>query len=83
MYWKSNKAKILRGGFMKLRELLDKFTNTSFLISVNGWCDELSFGEYEEEKKEEYWKEYKDKKVKGMKILTTNGRPELCIEIEE
>ena len=26
---------------------------------------------------------YKDKKVKSMAILTTNGEPELCIEIEE
>lgn len=35
------------------------------------------------ESKREYWKEYKDKKVKSMAILTTNGEPELCIEIEE
>lgn len=54
-----------------------------FLITVNGWCSELYFGEYEDEKKREYWKEYKDKKVKSMAILTTNGEPELCIEIKE
>lgn len=66
---------------MRLQELLNKFTNADFLITVNGWCDELSFYEYEDEKKEEYWKKYKDKKVKSMAILTTNGRPELCVTI--
>lgn len=67
---------------MRLQELLDKFTNNDFLITVDGWCDELPFGEYEDEKKEEYWKKYKDKEVVGMAILTTNGRPELCIRLE-
>lgn len=68
---------------MRLQEVLNKFTNKDFLITVNGWCDELSFYEYEDEKKMDYWKEYKDKKIKSMAILTTNGRPELCITIEE
>lgn len=68
---------------MRLQELLNKFTNADFLLTVNGWCDELSFYEYEDEKKEEYWEKYKDKKVKRLSILTTNGRPELCISIEE
>ena len=67
---------------MRLQELLNKFTNANFLITVNGWCNELSFYEYENEKKEEYWKKYKDKKVLSMAILTTNGSPELCITIE-
>lgn len=68
---------------MRLQALLDKFTNSDFLITVNGWCDELSFSEYENEKREEYWKKYKNKKVLSMAILITNGRPELCITIEE
>ena len=68
---------------MRLQEVLNKFTNSDFMITVDGWCDELSFWEYEEEKKQDYWKEYKDRKVKGMAILTTNGRPELCISLEE
>lgn len=68
---------------MRLQELLNKFTNESFLITVDGWCDELSFSEYENEKKEDYWQKYKDKRVKSLAILTTNGRPELCITIEE
>lgn len=68
---------------MKLQELLNKFTNEDFLITVNGWCEELSFYEYENEKKEEYWKKFKNKKVLSMAILTTNGRPELNITIEE
>ena len=68
---------------MKLQEVLNKFTNDDFLLTVNGWCDELPFSEYENEKKEEYWKKYRDKKVKSLAILTTNGMPELCIMIEE
>ncbi len=68
---------------MRLQELLNKFTNSDFLISDNGWCDELSFYEYENEKKEEYWKNYKDKKVKSIALILTNDSPELCIEIEE
>jgi len=68
---------------MRLQEVLNKFTNSDFIITVDGWCDELDFSEYEEEKKQDYWKKYKDRKVKGMAILTTNGRPELCIRLEE
>ena len=68
---------------MRLQELLDTFTNCEFLLTVNGWCDELSFYEYEYEKEEDYWEKYKDKKVKSMAILTTNEMPELCITIEE
>lgn len=68
---------------MRLQELLNKFTNADFLLTVDGWCDELSFYDYEEEKREEYWKEYKNKKIKGLAILITNERPELCIELEE
>ena len=68
---------------MKLKEVLNKFTNADFLLTVNGWCDELSFYAYENEKKREYWKKYKDKNVVSMAIITTNGRPELCIKIEE
>ena len=68
---------------MRLQEVLNKFTNADFLITVDGWCDELPFGEYEEEKKCEYWKKYKDRKIKGMSIITTNGRPELCIRLDD
>lgn len=68
---------------MILQELLNKFANDDFLITVNGWCDELPFHEYEEEKKEKYWGKFKNKKVKSMAILTTNEKPELCITIEE
>lgn len=68
---------------MRLHEVLDKFTNPDFLLTVNGWCDELSFYEYEDEKKEEYWSDFKDKEVLSMSILSTNEMPELCITIEE
>lgn len=68
---------------MRLQEVLNKFNDTGFLLTVNGWCDEMPFYEYEQEKKEEYWKKYKDKKVISRSILTTNGEPELYITVEE
>ncbi|WP_418752286.1 hypothetical protein [Frisingicoccus sp.] len=68
---------------MRLQEVLNKFTNIDFLLSVNGLCDEIPFDEYENEKEEAYWKKYKDRKVESMAILTTNERPELCIKIED
>ena len=68
---------------MKLKEVLNKFSNSSFLVTVDGLWDELPFHQYEDEQKEEYWKQYKDKKVKSMAILTTNGRPELCIRLDD
>lgn len=67
---------------MRLQELLNKFTNTNFLLTVDGWCEEMSFEEYEGEKKEEYWNKYKNKKIKSLAILTTNDMPELCITLE-
>ncbi len=67
---------------MRLQEVLNKFTNDDFLLTVNGLCDEMPFRRCEDEKKEEYWKKYKDKKVVHMAILETNGIPELCIDIE-
>jgi vacuolar-type H+-ATPase subunit I/STV1 len=66
---------------MRLQEVLNKFTNTSFLLSVEGWCDELPFDEYEQEKKQDYWKKYRDRKVLSMALITTNDQPELCIHI--
>ncbi len=32
---------------MRLQEVLNKFTNTVFLSSVNGLCGEMPFHEYE------------------------------------
>lgn len=67
---------------MRLEELLDKFVSKGFSITVYGWCNEMPFYEYENEKKKDYWEKYKDKKVINMAILTTNGEPELCINVE-
>lgn len=66
---------------MRLRDVLNKFTNSSFLLTINGVCDEW-YGGVEELKKEEYYKEYRDKTVKSMAILSTNDKPELIIRIE-
>lgn len=67
---------------MRLQEFLNKFTNSDFLLTVTGWCEELPFSEYEEEKQQDYWSKYKNRKIKSFAILTTNERPELCIELE-
>lgn len=67
---------------MKLRELLNKFTDDDFLITIDGLCDEMPFYEYEKEKQQDYWKEYQDRKVIGLAILETNGQPELCIDLD-
>ena len=68
---------------MRLQELLNKFTNAEFMITVDGMCEELSFYDYEEVKEHEYWKDYKNRKVKSMAIILTNECPELCIELEK
>lgn len=66
---------------MKLQTFLNKFTNDDFILTVDGWCDEMPFSEYDEEKKMDYWKKYKDREIKSFAILTTNDRPELCIRL--
>jgi len=66
---------------MKLQTFLNKFTNDDFMITVDGWCEEMWFSEYEEEKKMDYWKEFKDREIKSFAILTTNEKPELCIKL--
>ena len=67
---------------MKLKEVLNKFSNNAFLLTINGVCDEW-LGGVEELKKESYYRKYKDKKVLSMAILSTNYKPELIIRIEE
>lgn len=64
---------------MKLQEFLNKISNTDFLLTVHGLCDELDFYNYEDLKEEAFWKDYKDRKIKRFSILMTNERPELCI----
>lgn len=66
---------------MRLRDVLNKFINRDFLLTINGVCDEW-YGGVEELKEEEYYKKYRDKKVISMAILSTNMTPELIIEIE-
>lgn len=68
---------------MILVEVLDKFTNDDFLISVNGWCLEKGFWEYAVEKKDGFFYKFRNKEVLSMSILSTNDTPELCITIEE
>lgn len=68
---------------MTLQSFLNKFSGGDFLLTVNGWCDELPFCEYEKEKQKEYWNKYKDKKVLSVALMTSNGKPELNIKIEK
>lgn len=67
---------------MKLQTFLNKFTNDNFMITVDGWCDEMWFSEYENEKTMDYWKMFKDREIKSFAILTTNEKPELCIKLK-
>lgn len=67
---------------MRLRDILNKFTNSSWLLTINGVCDEW-YGGVEELKEEDYYKKYRDKKVLSMAILSTNEVPELMITIED
>lgn len=66
---------------MKLQTFLNKFTNEDFVITVEGWCYEMPFSEYKEEKKMDYWKKYKNRKIKSFAILTANDKPELYITL--
>lgn len=36
---------------MRLEDILNKFSNYDFLISVNDWCDEMGFWKFDDEKK--------------------------------
>ncbi len=68
---------------MTLQAFLNKFTNDDFLLSVDGWCEELDFSKYENEKGQDYWNTFKNRKIKSFAILTTNMRPELCISLQD
>ena len=67
---------------MSLQDVLNKFTNSSFLLTINGVCDEW-YGGGEELKREDYYENQRDKEVIGLAILSTNMTPELCITIEK
>ena len=68
---------------MRLQEILNKISNNGFLLTVDGWCNELEFADYDDEKKQDYWAEYKNRTVESIAILTTNGQPELCISLKK
>lgn len=67
---------------MKLKEVINTFSNSNFLLTINGVCDEWLCG-IDELPNEEYYQKYKDKKILSMAILSTNETPELIIRIEE
>lgn len=68
---------------MKLQELLNKFVISDFLITVSGLCVEFSFCQYKELKQMPSWSNYKNRNVKDVAILITNGQPELFIQLKE
>lgn len=69
---------------MKLKDVLEKFGDSLFLLTVNGLCEEMPFYEYDSEKESDYWKEYGDKEVIKMDILSSlNGKAELIITVSE
>lgn len=67
---------------MKLGEVLNKFANVSFLLTVDGLCSGL-YGGVEEIRYESRYREYKERDVREMLIITTNGMPELRISLWE
>ncbi len=71
---------------MKLDEVLGILRNKNFLLRVDGLCDGL-YGGADKLKEMPYYgtykETYKDRKVKGMSVLLTNGMPELHIELWE
>lgn len=68
---------------MRLRDVMNQFKNSPpFLLTINEICDEY-YGDIEELMKEDYYKEYRDYKVRGMTLLMTNFMPELIIRIEK
>lgn len=67
---------------MNLQTFLNKFTNNDFLLTVDGWCEEMPFCEYETEKNKDYWIKYKNRIIKSYSIILTNGNPELCIMLK-
>lgn len=67
---------------MKLKDLLNKFTNDNFLLTINGICTEW-YGGSSGLPHEDYYIKYRDKKVIGIAIISTNMMPELCITIED
>lgn len=67
---------------MKLGEVLNKLSNSDFLLTITGICEEWDGGA-EEIKEEPYYRAYKNRTVESMAILLTNGMPELCISLKE
>jgi len=69
---------------MTLNDLLEKFTNASFLLTVSELCDEW-YGGVDELLHDDYFSEmfekYRDREVKSIAILSTNFTPELCVKL--
>lgn len=66
---------------MKLQELLDKIVNVNFLLTVDGFCDQLPFWRFDTQKEEFDWVYFKDRVVKNIQILEVDGMPELWISL--
>lgn len=68
---------------MTLEDVLSKFTNTDFLLTVDGLCDEWYDGISELEKTEylDIYEKYRDREVKSFALLCTNMEPELIIRL--
>ncbi len=65
-----------------LESFLDSFTNFGFYITVPGWCYELAFSDYPDEKKKPYWYKYRNREISGISLIVTNGFPEIIIDLK-
>lgn len=58
---------------MRLQEILNKIDySSSCVLTIKGLCSEMPIDEYEDLKKMDYWKDFRNRKVKSMDISWGN-----------
>lgn len=73
---------------MKLSELIDKFSDSPFRVTVVGWCSHIPFSSYqfsdhEYDSKQIDWKNCKNRIVRSIEITTYNDLPEIIITLDD
>ena len=73
---------------MKLYELIDKFSDSPFRVTVVGWCLHVPFSSYqfsdlEYDSKQIDWKNCKNRIVKSIEIITYHDLPEIIITLDD
>ena len=73
---------------MKLYELIDKFSDSPFRVTVVGWCLHVPFSSYhfsdfEFKNKLIDWKNCNNKVVKSIEVTTYHDLPEIIITLDD